>query len=237
MRISFEGFEYPIDIEPGNPTVIEIENCALFTRVCTSIKSGEGRYATEPYTLWDGDIELNPAGSFLFIDSPLALPWDDRSMTTEMTRRFEKAFLEDEELRSQVDQAAALITSQFSSLGMNMHAGYAFANEWDIRKFIKSFAFGVDLSNQESLLESLTDFLSLALDSACKRVLTFVNLKTFLTKNELESLYKHAFFSKSQLLLLENKVDLDHHTYEVKHGIDLLFLESRMTLFQSEDHL
>lgn len=226
MRVSFAGFEYPIEIEPGKPAVLEVENSALFYRICSSLKGCEGRYAPEAYTVWDGEDEVNPSSAFLFIDSPLSLPWDDRSITNEINKRFERAFLDDEELRTKIDQAAEIITSQFSSLGMSMHAGYAFANEWDIRKFVKSFAFGIDRSGQENLLDSLTDFLSLALDSGCKRVLVFVNLKTFLTKNELERFYEHAFFSKSQVLLLENKVDLEHHTYEAKHCVDLQFLES-----------
>ena len=52
-----------------------------------------------------------------------------------------------------------------------------------------------------------------------------MNLKTFLTKNELKRLYEHIFYTKTKVLMLENKHDAESYQYERKQVIDLDFLE------------
>ena len=224
MKLSFSGLEQPIDIAAGYPYVLEIENQALFARICQSLRGGEGRYALEPYTVWDGEAALKPEASILFIDSPLELPWDDKSLMGAVSKRFEQMLLEDEDLRGEIDAAAQLITSKFLSLGMTMNAEYGFDLEWDFRRFVKTFGFGVDRT-QKSLLDSLIDFFSLALDAGCSKTFVFMNLKTFLTNKEVEELYKYAFFSNIKTLLIENKRDDADYSYERKRTIDLHFLE------------
>ena len=224
MRLSFSGLERPIDIVGGRPYVLEVENQALFTRLCQSLRGGEGRFAPEPYTVWNEEVELRPEAAMLFVDSPLDLPWDDKALMGEVTKRFERMLLDDEELRGEIDVAAQSIVSKFLSLGMDFNADYYFGIEWDVRRFAKTFGFGIDRT-QNTLLDSLIDFMSLALDASCQKVLVFVNLKTFLTKNELRELYKHAFFSKIHLLLIENRRDEADYEYEQKRTIDLHFLE------------
>lgn len=225
MRIAFSGLEFPIDVESGYPTVLQVENQALFARICSSLREGEGRYACEPYTLWEGEDELKPSAALLFVDTPFDLPWSDKSLMGEVSKRFEKLFLEDEDLRGEIDKAAEGIASKFLTLGMSMNADYGFGIEWDLQKFVKAFGFGVDRTAQNSVFDSLIDFMSLALDAGCKKTLVFVNLKSFLTKNEVSELYRHAFFSKLRVLLLENRHDEMEYEYESKRTIDLQFLE------------
>ena len=225
MRIAFYGLEKSIELTPGRVSVLQVENQALFTRLCSSLRSGEGEGSLEPYSLWNEDVEVKPGDAFLFVDSPFDLPWDDRALAGEMSKRFEKLFLEDEELRGRVDRAAQQMAADIASLGLSMHAGYGFGIEWDVRKFIRAFGFGVDRSQQNTILDSLIDFMSLALDAGLKKPLVFVNLKTFLTESELKSLYEHAFFTSLSVLLLENKVDENVYEHEDKRAIDLQFLE------------
>lgn len=226
MRLVFYGLEKPIEIEPGRVTVLQVENQALFTRICTSLISGEGECASEPYSLWEGEEEARPAGAFLVVESPLSLPWGDKALAGEVMKRFEKMLLEDEDLRGGIDGAARSISSGIASLGFSMHAGYGFDIEWDVRKFIKAFGFGIDRSQQDSLLDSLIDFVSMALDANLKKVILFINLKTFLTEKELSALYEHIFYSGLSVLMLENVRDDRIFEFEAKRVVDQHFLES-----------
>ncbi|WP_321971505.1 type II-A CRISPR-associated protein Csn2 [Paratractidigestivibacter sp.] len=226
MRLVFYGLEKPVEIAPGQATVLQVENQALFTRICTSLISGEGECAIEPYSLWEGDEEVRSSGSFLAVESPLSLPWGDKALAGEVMKRFEKILLEDEDLRGSIDAAARSISSGIASLGLSMHAGYGFDLEWDVRKFIKVFGFGVDRSQQDSLLDSLIDFVSMALDADLKKVILFINLKTFLTEKEISVLYEHIFYSGLLVLLLENVQDERVFEYESKRVVDQYFLES-----------
>ena len=49
--------------------------------------------------------------------------------------------------------------------------------------------------------------------------LAFVNLKTYLTDDELRELYKEAFYRKMHLLLLENSIESELEE-EIVHIVD-----------------
>lgn len=225
MRLVFTGLESPVWIERGFPSVLQVENQALFTRICTSLKSGEGRFALEPYTLWEDETEIKPSAALMFIADPFDLPWGDRSLIGVVTKRFENVLLQDDGLRGDIERLNSRLASSFLSLGIDLHGDYSFGIEWDIQRYMKAFGFGPDYSDAEGFLDTLIEFLSIGLDAHCEKVFVFVNLKTFLTKKELQTLYEHAIFTKSLLLLLENKQDRIAYSHERKTIIDLQFLE------------
>ncbi len=140
-------------------------------------------------------------------------------------KRMEREFLEDEELRGKMEAAEAFLRERLGVLDLGFNADYDFALQWDLKRYLKYLGFGVSYCSEKSFLDNLLNFLSLALDSGCKRVLVFVNLKNFLTKNELKVFYEHVFYSKLSVLLLENKVDGSVYEYEAKHVVDQHFIE------------
>ena len=226
MRLVFAGFDRPLELEPGNCTTLEVENQALFVRLVRSLVSGEGRYADEPYSVWDGDEELKPRDALLVIDNPLQLPWDERGFMGSVLKRIDREYLEDEDLRRAVEGLQSAMASQLAALGMGLNADFSFGQEWDFRRYLKFMGFGVSYQESKSFLDNQLNFLSLALDSGDKRVLVFVNLKTFLSENDFKIFLDQVFFQKSRVLLLENKLDSNSYEHESKRCIDLHFIES-----------
>ena len=225
MKLVLTGLENPIEIVPGLVTTLQVENEALFARVARSIVSLQGREAVEPFTLWEGDDEVKPSSALLVVPDALNLPWDDRSLMGEVLKRVEREFLEDEDLRRAVESMDSSLSEKLLQLGFGMNSDYGFALEWDLKRYLKFRGFGVGLRPDESLLDSLLNFLSLTLDAGCKKVIVFVNLKTFLTKSEVKALFDYVFYSKMKVLLLENKRDEVVYDYERKMIVDLQFLE------------
>lgn len=225
MNLVFDGLDAPLIVDRGFPCVLQVENPALFFRLAQSIGSQEGRYAVEPYSLWNGEDEVAPKSNMLFIPNAFELPWDDRSLLGEVCRRIEKDLIDDEDMRLELEKAEAALASRLMLLSGGLSADYAFGIEWDLGKCLKMLGFGVDTMPGSKLIDNLISFLSLALDAKCQKVLVFVNLKTFLTENELEKLYEHVFYTKSFVLMLENKQDNTAYRYERKHVVDLDFLE------------
>lgn len=226
MKLVFSGLETPIELTPGIVSTLQVENQALFTRIVRSLMNPEGGMALEPYSLWSGNSELRPSGSLMLVQTPVQLPWDDRALIGEVAKRFERELLEDEDLRRSIEEMDAALSAKLLELGFGMNSDYAFGLEWDVKRYLKFKGFGVGRQESQTLLDSLIDFLSLTLDAGCKKVITFVNLKTFLTKNELKALFEHVFYSKISVLLLENIRDEMVYDYEHKITVDLHFLES-----------
>lgn len=227
MKLVFSGFENPLELEAGETSVLQVENGALFARVAGSLRSGCGRYALEPYSFWDEEREVAPKDALLFISDPLSLPWDDRTFLSAVVKRVEREFLEDEDLRMEVEETESALRRKLELLDMGFNADVGFALEWDLKRYLNFLGFGIAFQEEKTFLDNLLNFLSYALDAGCKKVICLVNLKTFLTKNELEQLYEHIFFLKLRVLLLENKRDDSSYEHERKMVIDLQFLEHR----------
>ena len=226
MRLVFAGLDRPLDLEPGVCSTLEVENQTLFVRLVRSLMSGEGRYADEPYSVWEEDEEIKPKDALLVIDNPLRLPWDERGLMGSVLKRIEREYLEDEDLRRAVEGFQSAMASQLAALGMGMNADFGFGQEWDFRRYLKFMGFGVFYQETKSFLDNQLNFLSLALDSGDKRVLAFVNLKTFLSENDFSAFLDQVFFQKTRVLLLENRVDEVAYEHENKRHVDLHFIES-----------
>ena len=225
MRLVFSGLENPLKLTTGETSVLQVENSALFARIVSSLQTGLGHQAMEPYSLWEDDGEVKPGNALMVVPDALNLPWDDRAFMTTITKRVEREFLEDEDLRMQVEEAERAIKMRLSRLNLGFNADLGFGLEWDLKRYLKFLGFGAAPQEDRSFLDNLLNFLSFALDAGCRKTIVFVNLKTFLTENELQMLYDHVFFLKLSLLLLENKIDTMSYRHENKLAVDLQFLE------------
>ena len=150
MKLVFNGFENAFGIEKGIVSTMQIEPSNLFARVVRSVSSGRGNFALEPYAFWDGDDRVRPNDAVLFIPDPLNLPWDDRSLLNVVVKRMEREFLEDEELRQAIEAASEVLSSRILGMGLSFESDYGFAADWDFKRYLKSFAFGVTIDESIS---------------------------------------------------------------------------------------
>ena len=225
MKLVLSGLETPIEIAPGYATTLQVENQTLFTRIARSLECADGRFALEPFTIWEKEKELRPASSLLLVSDVLHLPWDDRALMGEVVKRLECEFLEDEDMRRAVEAMDSSLSTKLLELGFAMNSDYGFGLEWDLKRYLKFRGFGIDSTDAAPLLDNVINFLSWALDAGCRKVIAFVNLKTFLTINDLKALFDFIFYSNLNVLLLESKRDEMVYDYERKITVDLHFLE------------
>ena len=225
MRICFSGFNDPIVVDNSAISVLEIQNRVLFARVCASLFSEAGGDAVEPYSLWDGDLELKPGNQMLYVGNPLDLPWGSRFLAGALVGQAEKLLFEDEPTRREVEEAAALLSSLVSKLALQLDSDYSFGVDWELKRYLKSFGFGVDVASDESLIDKIIKFMLLAKDVSLDRVVIFVNLKLFLSESELDRFFEQAFFSNLSILLVENSSDSNCRQDERKYIIDQDLLE------------
>ncbi len=226
MRITFTGFEHPIDVSPSHACVLQIANEALFARVAESLLSGRGAQAIEPYTLWgDNGEELRPSAAFITITNPFELPWKHKSLMGALYSQVEGMLLIDEDLRFQLQELGAELCSCVSKMGLQFNADYGFEVEWGLSQHLKAFGYGIDFSESTSLLDNLIQFIDMSADMAIEEVLVFVNIKTFLTISELNDLYNRVFLRGIRVLLLENHESRAYHELERKTVVDQHFIE------------
>lgn len=233
MKICFAGLENPIIIERGYVSTLRIANQTLFARICQSLLSAKGEEALEPYTIWSEDNEqISPSSAFIPIANPFNLPLKHRSLEGNLFAKLYDETLIDESLRAKLQSINDQLNSSINSLSMQLNANYAFAIEWDLGRYLKAFDFGIETSETASLLDNLIDFVDLGADMAIDEVLLFVNLKTFLSKNDLEQFFDRVIFHGIRVLLLENQHSQIYNELESKTVVDQHFIEYNVT-FQS----
>lgn len=226
MNLSLSGFPESLALECDAVSVLEIHNPTLFARVCQSLFSELDEAAVEPYALWEGEERRSSRNYFLFVFNPFELPWTERALLGEVLERIEHLFMSEDEARQEIETAGCVLSNRVASLGLQLKSDYDFEVQWDMRKYLKAFDFGVDVDPSDTLLDNLIKFLKFASDAAFAKQLVFVNLKQFLEENELQKFYRQAVFSELKVLLLENVPDDASYEYERKMRIDRDFLQS-----------
>lgn len=204
MNLLFSGFEKPICLGKEHIAVLEVHNRILFAQICQSLLSYKGEHALEPYLFWKGESEFKPADVIKVVPDPFNLPWGERDFLTGVYSRLEVLVLENEVLRQEMEQFHREIEERILGLGLQLQSDYAFTVEWELRKYLKSFGFGVELNPEERLFDSLIKFIELAADVSYKKAFVFFNLKLFFSKKELEVLYEQAIFFGIPLFLVES---------------------------------
>lgn len=230
MKLSFAGFDHAIELPNRGVTVLQIENIALYTRICQSLLSGKGEQSLESYSVWDDDgSELNPSRWVIPVENVFDLPWKHKRFLGSLHDKLDLLLLEDEDLRGELQDLSSRIESAVFTLSSQLNSDCSFGVEWNMRDHLKTFSFGVDLLDATSLFDNLMSFIDLAADIVVDEVILFINLKTFLTKNELVQLYERAFFLGIRILLLENRDAEIYSDYEKKIVVDQHFIEYEMS--------
>lgn len=226
MKLCLSGFSEALTLESDMVSVLEIHNRTLYARVCQSLFSELDEESLEPYTLWDDEDKHSSRNYFLFVFNPFELPWSERALLGEVLERVENMFLSEDDIRRDIEAAGRVLSERVASLGLRLQSDYAFDVQWEMRKYLKAFDFSVEVDPSDMLLDNLIKFLRFASDAAFKKQLVFVNLKNFLTVEEVQEFYRQAVFSELKVLLLENDSDDASFEYERKMCIDMDFLQS-----------
>lgn len=227
MMLCFDGFGSPVEIASGRASSLTIESRVLFARVCQSLSSKMGADAMEPYTLWfDHDTEMRPTSSIEYVADPFDLPWGEKALAGRLDERIERIVFEDEAARMRLEAAARDIEEIANAASLQLSSDYAFGIEWDLRRYLHSFGFSVQKATNEPLLESLIRFCHYVEDARYSGLLVLVNLRFFLSENEMKAFLEQVFFSNLYVLILNAGVESDIFPKEKKYVIDQHLLEN-----------
>lgn len=226
MNLVLSGFSEALTLGSDRVSVLEVHNRRLFARICQSLASELDSEALEPYALWNGEDQRSSRNYFLFVFNPFELPWSERALMGEVLERVEDMFLAEDDVRQEIETAGRALSERVASLGLRLQSDYAFEVQWEMRKYLKAFDFGVEVDPFDALLDNLIKFLKFASDAAFEKQLVFVNLKNFLEPDEVQEFYRQAVFLELNVLLLENVPDDAVFEYERKMCIDKDFLQS-----------
>ncbi|HJH44145.1 MAG TPA: type II-A CRISPR-associated protein Csn2 [Rubneribacter badeniensis] len=158
MNLVLSGFSEALTLGSDRVSVLEVHNRRLFARICQSLASELDSEALEPYALWNGEDRRSSRNYFLFVFNPFELPWSERALMGEVLERVEDMFLAEDDVRQEIETAGRALSERVASLGLRLQSDYAFEVQWEMRKYLKAFDFGVEVDPFDALLDNLIKF-------------------------------------------------------------------------------
>ncbi|SHF11691.1 CRISPR-associated protein Csn2 [Alkalibacter saccharofermentans DSM 14828] len=156
----------------------------------------------------DGDFVLSDKNRVLPISkhielvlNPFALDLNSKKIQNKLFQEIklyaeEKLIVETNELNKKI-----LEFLEMSLLNQSYSLGYDF--ELDFQNLLKLYHVGFK-EDEKGFVELLIEFIRIQSNLLGAKAIVFLNLKSFLSENELNQLYEFAFYSKINLILLEN---------------------------------
>ncbi len=227
MKIKFDRFEHSVSVNQDHASILEVQDREVFSRVVQSLQEEKYDQAIEPFSIWndDGSERKRKGSELLVIDSLPNFPLNDRKLVVPLIKKVSKNINSDLEKSSQINALMIQIEDAIGSVRTNIIGSYDFELDYGIEAFMKALSFGTSVRSDDSLFEKGIAFLNLCSDIELKKVLVFVNAKSFFSPDYLQKLINHAIFLKIPTLFLESWHDDMEYKSTQKLCIDQYFLE------------
>ena len=202
MKLSHYTFENPIIFKENEINYLILENQKYLSRYINELRSQiEGMQGM--FVLSEDNVVLDVRRSVELIIDPFS---NDPNNRGALNRLFVK--MKDEAYADKyksTDELIQMIFSAIQTLINNQAMAVTFDEQLDIVGLFKLLGVKFECSS-ESLLENLCEYMRIQRDYSNTLLFIFVNIRCFLTAEELEGLYQFLFYNKISVLMIENNV-------------------------------
>lgn len=201
MRLTNSELNLQLELQENEVTVLILENPVVFSEAIVSLMRAQTGEETD-FVLSDCQKILSFAKEMEMITDPFLLDLNNRKV---LQRLYKEWSTEANELTEEKARINTLIVDVLNELQMRSFCGDVTFNlelSWEDIFKLYQVCFEKEYS---SILEKLISYLKIVSGLLGIHVLVLVNVKTYLTKSELEQFYAMAFYCKVHLILLENR--------------------------------
>ena len=201
MRLVYAKYEIEIQLRENEVYTLVLEQPALFTdflrNLMAQIDGMEGELI-----LSEGDQQLSVAKNVVLISNPLMVDSNERRVLTKLYKEL------DQNVKNHMYEKYSMINSELLQFMENVTATVPYQlsteTDLDIMALLKAYDVKIAVEGDDPL-ERLIDYLR-ALSSICGiRIFVILNLKHFLTADQVAQLYEICFYSKIFLINLEGQ--------------------------------
>ena len=196
MKLVYTELEQQLVFQENKVNVLVIEQKELFRRMIQELDkqiSGE----EGGFVLSDNNKTMKIDKEICLILNPFALDINSRKALTGLYNELGKLGLNEENYLKTCSLKGQIAEYIYDLLNQVDYA-LKFQDDFNLQSMFKAL--------EVNFLEGLVYFLDVCSKFQKVKILTFVNLKTYLMSEELHEFYKEAFYRKIQLLLLENNI-------------------------------
>lgn len=202
MKINVEYLEHAIEINDNQVNVLEIENKKLFYKLIKDLFRIEQEGNIDEIIMYDDGIKeisldkkIKVVVDFFNIDtlSKREITLLEKRITEEMTQT------DISKIKQNYLKILEIYRRTISSIDLPLKI----EEKPDPNILIKNYDLSIHIKHE--LLEDLLTFLDIEKELFHHTIIFFVNLKTYLTKEELIEIYKYAIYNKIKIILIDSK--------------------------------
>lgn len=215
MRLVHNELHLDLEFKDNSVHIIVIEKPAIIASVLSTlylqVNGGDG-----DFILSQNDKLLSISKNVIFNMEPISISLNDKKVMTklhqEINHEIEEKYIEEKlELTSKLVGFLDVAVSQVPYI-------IEYDINLDIIGLLKLQNVKLEQMDQ-SIVEKLIGYIKILCELCGYKIFVFVNLKMYLTEMELKYLYESVFYSKVNLILIEN-VDRGIKENEVGYIID-----------------
>lgn len=203
-----------MDLEENIIDIFVIENPRVMTNVI--LDTINNAKSDSKIILIENDGEDIPSSKYEFITSPFTISLNSKKLLGSALKDIEASICE-----NYYDKFQEINTDILNLLDQAI-LDLSYDISFDCIKEIKDIIKACDISFEEkqlSLLEKITDYIKLESKILKLKCIIFVNIHDFLDNDEIQLLYKEAFYQKVQIIIIESH-EINKKTCERVHVID-----------------
>lgn len=202
MKITNEQFMCQLELKENMANVLVIEKPDQFARIINELRE-QILGNNFGWILSENGKELPFGSNIELIIDPFSTELNQKRILTKLYSVMEKNVIESELInrwRTLYSEMYNMAISVMDEMPYSLEC----SEDGSIVDLFKELDVKFD-SNPENLLEKLIDYICVINNVYGKQIFIFVNIKSYLTNEELNLLYKKMFYEKIFVLLIENK--------------------------------
>ena len=198
-KVAHSKYGFCLECKENTVGCLVIESPQLFTSLIKElVAQSEGEVGNFAFS---SQGELLDIGKYIaVIKEPFSVEVNGKKILTKLYQEIAKD-IDDEYCEERAEFYQSYIRYMDYIIGeSDLYLTYD--EEPDVQELLKAGKVHIEDKNS-TLLEVIVEYIKVSNSLLKQKLFIFVNLKSFLTKEELEMLYKECFYRKVSLLLLE----------------------------------
>lgn len=202
MKLEIKYLDNDIDIKENEVYALEVENKNYFYRIVRDLHNiSNNNIVDDIYLSDDNNNEINYFNKFkIFIDF-FDFNFDSKKITNDIIKYLNKNISIEvkDSILNQYNKIIKLYKKELNNIDIPL----MIETEIDSDNITKSLKISIEV--KQNLIENLLLLIDIENILGTKDILIFVNLKQYLTKNELEELYKYSIYNEVSILLIDSQ--------------------------------
>lgn len=200
MNLSVDYFDNQIIFTSGYINAIEIENKRYFYRFVNDLYSVYTNGYSDNLKFINENKEINMNGKTKVFINYFDFQFDSKKYTNEISK-FVSNYISEEDTKNLINLYSKM-TKIYKKALNDIDLPLYVENDISIDNINKLMKLGI--SPKEELLDNLMLLIDLEHTLKTNNLLIFVNLKQYLTKDEVVELYKYAIYNEIMIMLIDS---------------------------------